>query len=433
MIGYYLDLARRSLRKNVALTVLMILAIAFGVGASMTTLTVMHVLGSDPLPHKSDRLFYVQLEPRPIRGYTPGEAPAWQMTRFDSEALWKARKGVRQTFGTGGNAAIEPQRAGLAPFFVQGRWTTGEFFAMFDVPFLAGSAWTTDDDLHAGRVAVIAKPLAEKLFGTIDVVGKTVRTEQQELRIVGVIDQWMPTPHFYDVSTGTYGVSEQLFMPFSTSIELKIDRSGSMDCWGDHDGDSTALTAPCGWLQYWVELDSADQAEAYRDYLIAYSNEQRATGRFQRPANVRMYDVMGWLAHREVVDQDARLQMYVALGFLVVCLINTIGLLLTKFLRRSSEIGVRRALGASKASIFTQLLVEAGSIGLIGGLLGLGLAYLGLWAVRQMPADYAELARLDTPMLIATFALAIVSSLCAGLLPAWRGCQVTPAIQLKSH
>jgi len=101
-------------------------------------------------------------------------------------------------------------------------------------------------------------------------------------------------------------------------------------------------------------------------------------------------------------------------------------------MRRSSEIGIRRALGASKRSIFVQLLVEAGVIGLVGGLLGLGLAYLGLWAVRHQPTDYAELAKLDLPMLGATFALAVVSSLIAGLLPAWRGCQVTPAIQLKS-
>ena len=66
-------------------------------------------------------------------------------------------------------------------------------------------------------------------------------------------------------------------------------------------------------------------------------------------------------------------------------------------------------------------------------MLGLGLAWLGLWAVRHQPADYAELAQLDMPMLAATFALAVVTSLLAGLLPAWRGCQVTPAIQLKSH
>lgn len=433
MIGYYLDLARRSLRKNVALTVLMILAIAFGVGASMTTLTVMHVLSSDPLPGKSQHVYAVQLEPRQARGYTPGEQPPWQMTRFDSEALWKAKKADRQAFMTGGNAALEPQRSGLSPFFVEGRWTTADFFPMFRVPFLAGGPWTEQDDRSAARVAVIAKPLAEKLFGTVDAVGKTIRTEKHELRIVGVIDQWTPTPHFYDLNTGSYGVTELLFVPFSTSIELKLDRSGSMNCWGDHDGDSTALNAPCDWLQMWVELDSPAKADAYRDYLVSYSEEQRKAGRFQRPPNVRLRDVMEWLEVRKVVDSDARLQMYVALGFLIVCLVNTVGLLLTKFLRRSSEIGVRRALGASKRSIFTQLLIEAGSIGVVGGLIGLGLAYLGLWAVRQMPADYAALARLDSEMLVTTFVLAITSSLLAGLLPAWRACQITPAIQLKSH
>src|SRR5439155_9194007 len=100
---------------------------------------------------------------------------------------------------------------------------------------------------------------------------------------------------------------------------------------------------------------------------------------------------------------------------------------LTKFLRRSAEIGVRRALGASRRSIFIQLVVESGAIGLAGAVLGLGLACLGLWAVRHQPATYADLAQLDLPMLAATFALALASSLLAGLLPAWRGCQVTPA------
>jgi putative ABC transport system permease protein len=61
------------------------------------------------------------------------------------------------------------------------------------------------------------------------------------------------------------------------------------------------------------------------------------------------------------------------------------------------------------------------------------LAVLGLWAVRQQPAGYAELAHLDVPMLLATFALALASSVLAGLLPAWRAMQVAPAIQLKSQ
>ena len=122
-----------------------------------------------------------------------------------------------------------------------------------------------------------------------------------------------------------------------------------------------------------------------------------------------------------------------AQAFLLVCLVNTVGLLLAKFLRRSSEIGVRRALGATRSAIFAQYLVESSTIGLAGGVLGLGLALLGLWAVRQQPVDYAPLARLDAPMLLLTFALALLASLLAGLLPAWRATQIAPAIQLKSQ
>ena len=58
---------------------------------------------------------------------------------------------------------------------------------------------------------------------------------------------------------------------------------------------------------------------------------------------------------------------------------------------------------------------------------------MALWAVRQRPADYASLAHLDGSMMLLTFALALIASLLAGVLPAWRAMQVAPAIQLKSQ
>jgi putative ABC transport system permease protein len=434
MFTYYLDLARRSFQRDVALTVLMVVAIAFGVGASMTTLTVLHVLSADPIPGKSGDHHYVQLEPRPAAGHVPGREPPDQLTRADAEALLRMGGADRQAIMSGGTATIEPERAGQRPFVARARWTSADFFAMFRVPFAAGGAWTGDDDRRASRVAVISRELAEKLFGAVDVVGRPLRVKGTELRIVGVIDAWRPVPHFYDLSTGAYGEGEQLFVPFSTSRELKLERSGNQDCWTLPADllDLEAVDAPCWWIQLWVELGSEDKVAAYRTHLIRYSEEQRRIGRFELPPNVRLRDVTEWLDFNEVVPPDARLQTWIALGFLFVCLVNTVGLLLTKFLRRSAEIGVRRALGASRRSIFLQLLVEAGAIGLAGGVLGLGLAWLGLWVVRQQPAAYAGLARLDLPMLVATFALAVATSLLAGLLPAWRGCQVTPAIQLKS-
>ena len=223
-------------------------------------------------------------------------------------------------------------------------------------------------------------------------------------------------------------------MPFSTSRALKLGVQGTMDCWGDQPADGTVgLNAPCAWVQYWVQLDDPAKAADYKRYLENYSNQQRAAGRFERPTNVRLDNVMQWLEFKQAVPSDVRLQLWLAFGFLMVCLLNTVGLLLAKFMRREPEIGVRRALGASRRAVFAQYLVEAGAIGIVGGIAGLGLALLGLWAVRQQPDAYAELAHLDMPMLLATFALALASSVLAGLLPAWRAMQVAPAIQLKSQ
>jgi putative ABC transport system permease protein len=186
-------------------------------------------------------------------------------------------------------------------------------------------------------------------------------------------------------------------------------------------------------MQFWVELGTPAKAAAYKDFLVHYSQVQIALGRFQRPPNVRLPDVMGWLDYNKVVPGDVRLQAWLALGFLLVCLVNTVGLMLAKFLRRSPELGVRRALGASRREVFMQLLVESGVIGLTGGVAGLLLSLVGLWLVRKQPSDYAALAHLDLSMLLATFLLAVGASLLAGLLPAWRACQVTPALQLKSN
>ncbi|MBB4127882.1 putative ABC transport system permease protein [Xanthomonas translucens] len=431
MFGYYFRLALRSFRRNKVLTALMVLAIALGIGASMTTLTVFYVLSGDPIPHKSDKLFYVQVDPQPKAGYQPGEEPDFQSTRFDAEALLREKHAKRQALMTGGSVAVEPSKSGLKPFKSEVRFTSADFFPMFDTPFLYGHGWTGTEDERHERVAVISKKLNEKLYDGANSVGRELRMDQNTFRIVGVLDTWEPNPRFYDL-TNTYGSDEQAYLPFTVAMDLKMDRNGSMNCFGDNNGEPTALNAPCTWVQYWAELESPAQAAEYKAYLENYSNQQRAAGRFQRPNNVRLRNVMQWLDHNEVVPGDVRLQLWLAMGFLLVCLLNTVGLLLAKFLRRSGEIGVRRALGASRRAIFAQCLVEAGTIGLAGGIAGLGLAVLGLWAVRQQPTGYAKLAHLDPSMLALTLALALVASLLAGLLPSWRAIQVAPALQLKS-
>src|SRR5881275_1327995 len=94
----------------------------------------------------------------------------------------------------------------------------------------------------------------------------------------------------------------------------------------------------------------------------------------KRNAPNRLFNVNEWLEYTHVVGKDSKLQTWLAFGFLVLCLVNTVGLLLAKFSVRAAEIGVRRALGASRGEIFHQCLIETSVVGLVGGLLGLLLA-----------------------------------------------------------
>ncbi|MDO4708879.1 MAG: ABC transporter permease [Pseudomonadota bacterium] len=428
MLAYYLKLARVSLRRNRALTVLMVLTIAVGIGATMTTLTVFRTLSGNPIPDKSERLFRVQLDMYPQD--SQDIEPPNDVSRFDAEALLAEGRAKRQVITASSGTVIAGGEGG-EPMLTSTRSASADFFPMFNVPLRYGQPWQASEDAAAARVAVITDELNEKLFAGGNSVGKELRINDTAFRIVGVMAPWRPTPRFYDNNVSAFSKPELAIVPYHTARALGWGAGGNMNCFAMYEGAHTDLNAPCAWLQYWVELESADKAGDFRRYLQNYSAKQKDTGRFSRPPNVRLRDVMAWLDYTRVVPADIKLQLWLALGFLAVCLVNVVGLMLAKFLRRSGEIGVRRALGASRWQIFLQLLVEGGLIGLIGGVAGLLLAFLGLWGVRQQPSAYAELAQMNLPMLLTTFVIAVAASLLAALLPAWRAMHIPPAIQLK--
>jgi putative ABC transport system permease protein len=432
MFGYYFDLALRSLRHNKVLTALMVLALALGIGASMTTLTVLRLLSGDPLPQKSAQLFYVQVDPyhkdQPFS--RSGKLP-WLMTYIDAMNLLRARQAERQTAVAMSQIKLTPPGAQQRPFFSEGVMTTADFFAMFDAGFQYGGGWSADDDESGARVVVIADFLNDQLFAGANSVGRSIRIGAQDFRIIGVLRHWAPQPHFYSLYLGGryYGKGDALFLPLRSARAIGLD---PINTFSYAAGDKQKLeVAPSTWLGLWVQLPNAGAAVAYRAFLSGYVQQQIALGRFQR-SGVALSGLMQWLDAQGVVPGNVRMQTGLAFSFLLICIVNTVGLLLAKCLRRSKEIGVRRAMGASRPAIFAQFMVEASLIGLAGGAFGLLFAEFGLWCIRQQPAEYASLARLDLPMFGGTFVLALMASLMAGILPAWRASAVAPAPQLKA-
>jgi putative ABC transport system permease protein len=432
MLVHYLALARQSLWRNPVLTALMVLSIGMGIGACTTMLTVLQTLSGDPLPQRSASLFYPQLDPRDMDGYRAGVEPPDQLTWTDAMNLLQAGRATRQAAMSGGRVTVRPVQGDGHAFFASARYTSADFFAMFATPFAQGNGWSGRDDQRGARVVVIGTSLARRLYGDASALGRTLRLDDNDFRVIGVLDAWRPVPHFYDVLAGAYGDSEQVYLPLSAAHQLGFDGQGQISCWGNGGVDIKHLdAAPCVWLQLWVQLDSPAQREAYRQFLLQYVQQQRAAGRFARPVNVRLRSLMEWLDYRNVVPGSVRLQTELAFAFLLVCLINTMALMLVKFLRRSGELAVRRAMGASKWAVFAQLLIEASMIGIGGGLLGLLLAWCGVWVTRQQPVAYAGVVQIDATTLPTALLLALATTLLAAVFPAWRACRMPPARLLR--
>jgi putative ABC transport system permease protein len=436
MWNYYFSLGLRSLRRNPVLTGLMVLILAVGIGASMTSLTMLLVLSGDPMPQKSDRLFVPKFHISDMQNYTAGDEPDSQFTYIDTINLLRDKKGKLQTALFGISPAIDSGRKDLPPFFESGMATTSNAFVMFNMPFRHGNGWTADDDAKSANVAVIGPELSEKLFKKENPVGKKIRIDDRDYTITGVLEEWKPTPKFYRVQgSDPTGRPEQLWLPFANAVSREYRNNGWNNCSGDGPGPGYEgwLKSECSWIQYWVELENASDRSAYQDYLGAYTAEQKKLGRMPRPEKPQFKNLAEWLEDTGVVNRDTKLSSWIAFAFLLVCIVNLVALMLAKFTARAGEIGVRRALGASRKEIFRQYLIEAGVIGIVGALLGLALSWYGVHILSSRLAGADDFYQMDAKMLLITVALSIVAALLAGLLPTWRACQIRPAIQLKSQ
>jgi putative ABC transport system permease protein len=436
MFSYYFDLGMRSLGRNVLITGLMILLIAVGVAGSITTYALLKAVSANPLPSKSDQLFTPQIDNRGAERITNDGEPDPELTFRDVIALRANHESAGQAAIYPINLSAVPTDARIEPVAATGYAVTADFFRMFLVPFQYGGVWSKPDDVDGSNVAVIGNDLNQKLFGGANSVGRELPLEGHVYRIAGVMSQWNPLPRFYAAAdVQSFARSPQIFLPFQRAIDSKIPTAGSTFCALNYQGKGwdDLVRSECSWISVWVELPDADAVSRYRSFLSAYAEEQRASGRFSWPAYTRLRDLGQWLKYMKVVPSEARISFIVALGLLLVCTVNTIGLLLARFMRRGPDIGIRRALGASRADIYAQYLMEAAVIGLAGGLLGVLLTMCLVGSLDLVfEAKIARIVHFDANALVLAIVLAIMVAMIAAVYPVWRASRIQPAWQLKA-
>lgn len=438
MLRYYLTLAWQRACKGPWITALIVLTMAVGIAACMTALTVSHALSGEPLPGLSEHLYIASVD------------GCGDVACEHSEAAWPSLLGLRDARTLVDKAPAQDIAAlaqALASFSaeqrsvpgqtVRGLMAYGQLLRLLGVTMRFGRGWTPSETAAAAPVVVIDAPLAQQLFGRADAVGRSVRIDGHAFRVIGVSAPWSPRIQFLDVSRNSAdvsGVRQRFFMPVPSALQAGLGPSKSGVCEGGVPQTRFGSTAlqHCLWLDIWAQLPTAEAHARFMAWLQNFADQQHAAGRFLKHAPVHAYRAARWVSLNHVVPSQVGMNTLIAVGLLVLCIINVAGLLAARFLRRRGDIGVRRALGATRRSIFVQHLFESLGLGLAAGALALPLTLLGLWLVRMQPVSYARMAQMQPDTFVGLLLVSLLVGASVGLLPAWRMCRLSPAVQIKS-
>jgi len=390
----------RTLLKNPGFTVVAVLTLALAIGANTAIFSVVENVLLRPLPYPQPEqlveIFNTYFPQVPRGGLSPGDYSDWH-DQNKSFSEMGAYAEVSTGFNLTGEG--EPQR-------VQGAFVSSDLFPMLGVHPVAGRLFVVEEN-RAGSapVVILSHHLWQSRFGAdASVVGRSIALDNHRYTVIGVLpagfpllrwaDLWMPVGQFND------DLTEHVHHAFTAVARLKA-------------GVSLA--------QAREEIDALNRMET-----IAYPDAHKNFGVVVQP----------------LVDPGAAkfrktlLVLFGAVGLvLLIACANIVNLLLVRNAGRAREISVRTAMGASPWRLVRQLLTESSLLALVGGALGIALAFAGLQVLTAfVPSGdliVLQQTHLNGWVLAFTLAVCLATGLLCGAIPALRTLRIDLAGVLK--
>ncbi|MBV9879979.1 MAG: ABC transporter permease [Gemmatirosa sp.] len=264
----------------------------------------------------------------------------------------------------------------------------------------AGRNLTASENEAAARVVLVNPPLAERLFAGGEAVGKEIRLNGELFTIIGI---YQPIPNAFE-----NGDKGRLIVPFETARRR--------------------LNVDVDWMQLSIKPRDGVQRDAAIDEVLTMMRADRHL----RPGGVNNFFVS---------TPEKILELYnkiVGAFFLVMIVLSAVGLLvggvgvvaimMISVTERTREIGVRKALGATRAIVLWQFLVEAATLTSIGALAGLSLGVLLAYVIRHTTPIAASVPSLA---ILAALIASALTGIAFGLLPAARAARLDPIEALR--
>ena len=404
MTGWLQDVrhAIRQFKKTPALTLVLLITIALGVGANTALFSVVNGVLLNPLPYPHPEQLVALRESK--ANFEFGTIPYlnfrdWKKDNrtFSAMAVWRS-----YAFSLTGAGEAEQ---------VWGEFVSSDFFPIFGVkPLLGRNLLPGEDEIGDGAVALISEGLWRRKFeSAADIVGKGVTLDGRSYVIVGVVPAGF---HFWSEASP----AREVFVPIGQwKNNLLTSRSAGLGING------------VGRLKPGVTIEQAraDMATVTNNLAAAFPEANKGTG-------ARLIPLKEWLVGG--VGRSL-LVLLASVGFvLLIACVNVANLLLARSVGRTREFAIRAALGASQRRVVRQLLTESVLLAIAGGTLGLLLAAWGTrTALSYLPAALPRSGEIgiDARVLLFSLGITLLAGILFGLAPALKMSQQSCGDSLK--
>jgi predicted permease len=428
----------RQLRKSPGFTLTAVLTLALGIGATTAIFTLIQQVMLKSLPvTKPEQLWRIGDQVRCCNwgGYTQGDDNNFTLFSWEAYQDFRAHTPAFEELAAmqAGNAPLGVRRAGTNQQAEtrNGEFVSGNFFSTFGVGAWRGRVLTDADDQEgAPPVAVMAFHTWQERYGADpSVIGGVYQINGHPFTIVGVA-----APGFYGARLSGWNMPD-FWLPATKeplidgpTARLKSPNTNWFDLIGRvrPGTNPKALEAQLrtelhGWLASHVPDMSPQEKETWQKQTLHLT-----------PGGAGVADM------RAQYGDGLRLLLVAALCVLLVACANLANLLLARGLKDRQQTSIRVALGASRGRLVRKALVESVTLGLIGGGLGVGVAYGGARLILHLaiqiggPNNYvAVTASPSWGVLLFALAVSVLTGILFGVAPAWMTSHAEPVEALR--